>query len=61
MEAGPLLLSHGLQGLADIMLRGRRVADEERRDLLVIREILRQILLGLKELHSIGIVHRDVK
>lgn len=43
------------------MLRGRRVADEERRDLLVIREILRQILLGLKELHSIGIVHRDVK
>ncbi|GAX81560.1 hypothetical protein CEUSTIGMA_g8988.t1 [Chlamydomonas eustigma] len=33
----------------------------DKRETLVIKAILRQVLVGLRRLHSIGIVHRDVK
>ena len=35
--------------------------DREKRDAAVVRTILRKLLKGLRRLHSLGIVHRDVK
>uniref|UniRef100_A0A7S0R4E3 Protein kinase domain-containing protein n=1 Tax=Chlamydomonas leiostraca TaxID=1034604 RepID=A0A7S0R4E3_9CHLO len=35
--------------------------DEDKRDTLVIKSLLRQVLQGISRLHSIGIVHRDIK
>ncbi|GBF88698.1 hypothetical protein Rsub_01597 [Raphidocelis subcapitata] len=35
--------------------------DREKREAEVIRSVLRQVLVALKGLHSMGIIHRDVK
>lgn len=35
--------------------------DPAKRDSLIIKKIFRQVLVGLEQLHSIGIVHRDIK
>lgn len=45
------------ESLAKIVLR-KEVADPEKRDYLTVKEILRQIMLGVQDLHSIGLVHR---
>ena len=48
--------------LEKIMLgRVREGLDPEARDAKVVRTILRKLLKGLRRLHSLGIVHRDVK
>lgn len=48
--------------LEKIMLgRVREGLDPEKRDAKVVRTILRKLLKGLRRLHSLGIVHRDVK
>lgn len=47
--------------LYNIILRGRNYHSNTEQDADVVREIMRQILLGLSALQSIGIVHRDVK
>lgn len=36
-------------------------ADEQKRDALIIKSIMRKILKGADKLHSLGIVHRDIK
>lgn len=48
--------------LEEIVL-GRRADNmgTEKREALVIKKVIQQILVGLKRLHSIGVVHRDVK
>ena len=58
-----------LQGsCAEIILGSRRARsfappdeDDEKRDVAVVKAILRKLLRGIEALHSIGIVHRDVK
>ena len=35
--------------------------DRQKRDAAVVRTVLRKLLKGLRRLHSLGIVHRDVK
>ena len=63
-------MSHCKQGLLGpfpasleaIMLGSvKEGADRERRDAAVVHTILRKLLKGLRRLHSLGIVHRDVK
>lgn len=49
--------------LSEIMLGERKAKslDPELRDLATIKAVLRKIFIGLERLHSLGIVHRDVK
>nr|AAO63769.1 protein kinase [Chlamydomonas reinhardtii] len=50
--------------LEEFMMAGRRIPDsmpQDKRDINVIKSVMRQVLVGLRKLHSIGIVHRDIK
>lgn len=54
--------------VAEIMLGPRRAASlsmdedlDEKRDALVVKAIMRKLLTGMERLHSLGIVHRDIK
>ncbi|CAL8467457.1 g6995 [Coccomyxa elongata] len=48
--------------LEEIMLgRVKEGVDEVKRDTAIIRKVLKKLLVALKGLHSLGIVHRDVK
>ena len=38
-----------------------RPADEAKRDALVVKILMRQLFVALKQLHGIGVVHRDIK
>ncbi|CAK0787333.1 hypothetical protein CVIRNUC_010551 [Coccomyxa viridis] len=50
------------ESLEEIMLgRIRENLDTEKRDAAIIKSILKKVLIALKRLHSLGIVHRDVK
>lgn len=47
--------------LEEIMLGSERdVADREKRRAAIVRVIMRRLLTGLKRIHSLGLVHRDV-
>lgn len=35
--------------------------EEEKRAALLVKAVMRKVLVGLERLHSLGIVHRDVK
>ncbi|GFR51243.1 hypothetical protein Agub_g13618 [Astrephomene gubernaculifera] len=51
--------------LEGFMLAGRRGPAEgtaqDKRDINVIKAVMRQVLVGLRRLHALGIVHRDIK
>ncbi|PRW05929.1 Serine threonine- kinase chloroplastic [Chlorella sorokiniana] len=49
--------------LADIVLGERRAAamDDQKRALATIKAVMRKLFVALDRLHSLGIVHRDVK
>ncbi|GAB4813213.1 hypothetical protein N2152v2_000259 [Parachlorella kessleri] len=53
---------------AEIILGARRARsfappdeEDEKRDVAVVKAILRKLLRGIEALHSLGIVHRDIK
>lgn len=39
----------------------RRTSDVAKRDALMVKILMRKVFVALERLHSIGIVHRDVK
>jgi len=50
------------EDVADIFLGASADSyDEEKRNALIVRNIMKQTLQGLAKLHRVGIVHRDVK
>jgi len=49
------------ESLSVILFRGRSFDNSDDRDAAIVRELIRQVLVGLSALHSVGIVHRDVK
>ncbi|EFJ45526.1 hypothetical protein VOLCADRAFT_82302 [Volvox carteri f. nagariensis] len=50
--------------LEEFMMAGKKISEntpQEKRDINVIKGVMRQVLTGLRRLHRLGIVHRDIK